>query len=126
MSTLRKFHSCLRCLLLTDFVCARFNFGPDLSNDNQSFVQLVSTTDPAAAWPDFFASRKATLAQLPPTIDPKTLVAISNGGTSDSVAGADAVPSTTTTGVSAPTAARAGGPTVRCTSSIDPRREVNP
>lgn len=42
-------------------------------------MQLLSTTDPDEAWPDFKASRTAALQQLPPTIDPNQLIQLLSG-----------------------------------------------
>lgn len=89
-------------------VYASFDYGDTDSSGAQAFVQLVATTDLDAAWPDFAAARAQALAALPPAIDPATLIDIVNGGTGsgDSVAGAGALPSSTTM-VAKPTAVAA-------------------
>lgn len=98
----------LPTLTLADLTSApaRFNYGGSPSSGNQSFVQLISTTDLDAAWPDFAASRAQTLAALPQTIDPATLVNLVNGDdgdtTDDSVAGADNVTSSISASSSSP------------------------
>ena len=46
-------------------------------------MQLLSTTNLLDAYNDFNISRTKTLASLPPTIDPQTLINLSNAQTSD-------------------------------------------
>ena len=88
-------------------MACRFDYGDTDSSGNQSFVQLISTTDLDEAWPDFKASRAKALAAVPQTIDPATLVQLANSdsdnstSTDDNISGADS----TSSPVSTPTAA---------------------
>ncbi|PSS35535.1 hypothetical protein PHLCEN_2v1498 [Hermanssonia centrifuga] len=53
-------------------VYASFDFG-DAGTTNNSFIQLLPTTDPSAAWTEFVLARAETLAGLPPIADPPVL-----------------------------------------------------
>ncbi|TBU31743.1 aspartic peptidase domain-containing protein [Dichomitus squalens] len=58
-------------------VYASFNYGdwdPMQNTDGTPYVQMLATTDPATMWDEFQTERAATLAQLPPALDPSLLV----------------------------------------------------
>ena len=50
--------------------CDSFDFGDAGSSNNDSFIQLVPTTNADAAWTEFFVSRSEALSQMPPVVDP--------------------------------------------------------
>ncbi len=71
-----------------------FDYGdyyPGNRSTSTPFVQMLSTTNASTMWHEFAAERKATLATLPPEVDPASVVAYDtqqasasqNSGTSD-------------------------------------------
>jgi len=66
-------------------VYASFNYG---DTSTPPFVQLLSTTDPDAAWAEFLTARAKTLKSLPPTMDPSQLIDIVGGGSDGAAQGA--------------------------------------
>lgn len=61
--------NCLVLKKLTPLV-PRFNYGDMASLGNNSFVQLLPTTDQAAAWAEFAVVRGQSLASMPPAPHP--------------------------------------------------------
>lgn len=55
-------------------VLGSFNYGDAQNSSAQPFVQMVSTTtDMEVALQEFQTQRAATLAQLPPTVEPSAI-----------------------------------------------------
>ncbi|KAJ3552575.1 hypothetical protein NM688_g4082 [Phlebia brevispora] len=55
-------------------VYASFNYGEISVSGNQSYVQLLPTTDLDEALPDFLASRANVLSSMPPELSPSTFL----------------------------------------------------
>ena len=82
----RKWTSRTAYFLEPQLTRLRFDYGDyDPTNNGSSgnpFVQMLSVTDPATMWSEFQSERAATLAQLPPAVDPTVIVQYEGGSNS--------------------------------------------
>lgn len=86
MSTPRKWTPRTTYFLELRLTHCRFDYGDyDPTNNSSSgnpFVQMLSVTNPATMWSEFQNERAATLAQLPPTVDPAVIIQYEGGSNS--------------------------------------------
>ena len=72
----------------------RFDYGDyDPTNNSTTgnpFVQMLSTTSADTMWDEFAKERAATLAQLPPAVDPAVIIQY-EGGSSSTTPDADSI-----------------------------------